>query len=86
MQNSYQDIKLWHGLWQSVCIRLVQAFTGISLASSGLLVSPPRSCDRLGDDHMTTVVHRIWGELNPLVAVHGPLSYINFDGFSHFSF
>ena len=32
---------------------------------------PPRSCDRLDDDHMTAEVHRRWGELVPLVAVHG---------------
>ena len=23
--------------------------------------NPPRSCDRLDDDHMTAVVHRRWG-------------------------
>ena len=40
----------------------VQAFASISLASSGLLVSPPRSCDRLDDDHMTAVVRHRWGK------------------------
>ena len=34
-----------------------QSFAGISLASSGLMASSPRSCDRLDDDHMTAVVH-----------------------------
>ena len=43
---------------------------------------PPRSRDRLDYDHMTAEVHRRWGELVPLVAVHGRLSYFNFDGFS----
>ena len=47
--------------------------------------NPPRSCDRLDDDHMTAEVHRRWGELVPLVAVHGRLSYFDFDGFSHLS-
>ena len=47
--------------------------------------NPPRSCDRLDDDHMTADVHRRWGELIPLVAVHGRLSYFDFDGFSHLS-
>ena len=61
-----------------------QAFAGISLASSGLMHSPPRSCDRLDDDHMTAV-YRGWGELIPLVAAHDRLSYFNFDGCSHFS-
>ena len=28
------------------------------LASSGLMASPTRSCDRLDDDHMTAVGHR----------------------------
>ena len=70
---------------QSLCFRLVQAFAGISLASSGLLASPMRSRDRLDDDQMTAVVHRRRGELVSLVAVHGRLSYFNFDGFSHFS-
>ena len=50
---------------------------------------PTRSRDRLDDDHMTTEVHRRWvgggGEIVPLVAVHGRLSYFNFDGFSLFS-
>ena len=50
--------------------------------SSGLLGSPPRSCDRLDDDHMTAILHRRWGELVPLVVVHGRLSYFNVDGFS----
>ena len=27
--------------------------------------NPPRSCDRLDDDHMTADVHRRWGELVP---------------------
>ena len=45
----------------------------------------PRSRDRLDYDHMTAEVHRRWGELVHLVAVHGRLSYFNFDGFSHFS-
>ena len=49
--------------FQSLCTRLVKAFAGISLASSGLRVSPPRSCDRLDDDHMTAEVHRRWREL-----------------------
>ena len=31
--------------FQNMCIRLVQALAGISLASSGLLVGPPRSGD-----------------------------------------
>ena len=60
-----------------------QAFAGISLASSGLMTSPPRSYVRLDDDHMTPVVHRRWRDLMPLVAVHDRLSY--FYGFSHFS-
>ena len=48
--------------------------------------NPPRSCDPLDNDHVTTEVHRRWGELVSLVVVHGRLSYFNFDGFSHFSF
>ena len=48
--------------------------------------NPSRSRDRLDDDQMTVEVHRRWGgELVPLVAVHGRLSYFNFDGFSHLS-
>ena len=30
----------------------------------------------LNDDHMTAQVHHGWGELVPLVAVHGRFSYI----------
>ena len=36
---------------------------GISLAYSGLLASPPTSCDRIDDDHMTTVGGRILGRV-----------------------
>ena len=57
--------------------RLWLAFAYISHASSG--PNPPRSCDRRDDDHMTAVVHRRWGELVPLFAVHDRLSYFNFD-------
>ena len=28
--------------------------------------TPPRSCDRLDDDHVTAEVHRRWGELVPI--------------------
>ena len=34
------------------------------------MARPPRSCDRLDDDHMTVVVHRRWGELIPLAHKH----------------
>ena len=30
---------------------------------------PPRSCDRLDDDHMTAEVHRRWGELDYVAKV-----------------
>ena len=42
-----------------------QAFTSLTLASSGLLARPSRSCDCLDDDHMTAVGHRRWEELVP---------------------
>ena len=42
-----------------------QAFVDIPLASSGLMGSPPRSCDRLDDDHMTAVVRRRRGARTP---------------------
>ena len=42
-----------------------QAFASLTLASSGLLVGPLRSCDCLDDDHMTAVGHRRWEELVP---------------------
>ena len=38
------------------------------------MARPPRSCDRLDDDHMTAVVHHRWGELVPMVVVHGGLA------------
>ena len=48
---------------------------GFTIATSGLLARPPRSCDRLDDDHITAVVvHRRSGELVPLVVVPGQLS------------
>ena len=47
--------------FQSRCFAWWQAFTCISHSSSGLLASPPRSCDCLDGDHVTAVVHRRWG-------------------------
>ena len=43
---------------ESVCFAWWQAFKCLSHASSGLLASPPMSCDRLDYDHMTAGVHR----------------------------
>ena len=46
-------------IFRSLCIRLVQTVAGNSLASSGLLLSPPTSRDRLDDDSIerTTVLY-----------------------------
>ena len=52
----------WSSFWnifvtfQSQLFFTPQAFAGISLASSGRMARPLRSCDRLDDDHMTAVV------------------------------
>ena len=45
------------GSFQSLYFAWWKASSGISLASSGLLASPTRSCDSLDNDHVTAVVH-----------------------------
>ena len=60
-----------------MCIRLVQTFAGNSRASSGLLLRPPTSRDRLDEYHMTAVDDRRWERgLVSLVAFHIRLSYL----------
>ena len=57
--------------FHSLCFNLVRTFAGNSLASSGLLLSPPTSRDHIDDDHMTAVDDRRWErELVPRVTNH----------------
>ena len=66
MLNEYLFVSFFGTFQSQFLFARSQAFAGISLALLGLMASPPRSCDRLDDDHMTAVVHRRWvGSLYP---------------------
>ena len=53
----FMDSVMWNGYFFTFQGQIfsvwAQSFAGISIASSGLMTRPPRSCDRLDDNHMT---------------------------------